>query len=101
MKDYHFNMLYSTEDEEYSADIPDLKHCFASGETPEEARHVRKVTSVGDGNRTPGSAAAVEDDGEPFEEKMARLTATLREQFAESARLERIIEENLRRLGDG
>lgn len=51
---------------------------------------------------TPGryvGAADVEDDGEPFEEKMARLTATLREQFAESARLEAIIKENLAKLG--
>ncbi len=39
---------------------------------------------------TPGryvGAEEVEDDGEPFEEKMARLVATLEEQFAESARL--------------
>jgi len=39
---------------------------------------------------TPGryiSAAEQEDDGEPFIEKMARLTEQLREQFAESARL--------------
>lgn len=51
---------------------------------------------------TPGryvGAADLDDDGEPFEEKMARLTATLREQFAESARLEQVITENLRRLG--
>jgi type I restriction enzyme M protein len=51
---------------------------------------------------TPGryvGAADVEDDGEPFEEKMARLTATLQEQFAESARLEAIIRQNLARLG--
>ena len=51
---------------------------------------------------TPGryvGAADVEDDGEPFAEKMERLTATLREQFAESARLERVITDNLRRLG--
>ncbi len=35
---------------------------------------------------TPGryvGAEEVEDDGEPFEEKMERLTATLREQQAE------------------
>jgi type I restriction enzyme M protein len=32
---------------------------------------------------------------------MARLTVQLNEQFAESARLERIIEENSRRLGYG
>jgi type I restriction enzyme M protein len=51
---------------------------------------------------TPGryvGAEAQADDGEPFEEKMARLTADLKAQFAESARLERIIQENLRRLG--
>jgi type I restriction enzyme M protein len=51
---------------------------------------------------TPGryvGAADVEDDGEPFEEKMARLTATLQEQFAESARLEQAIRDNLARLG--
>jgi len=51
---------------------------------------------------TPGryvGAADVEDDGEPFAEKMATLTAQLRDQFAESARLEGIIKENLARLG--
>jgi type I restriction enzyme M protein len=51
---------------------------------------------------TPGryvGAAAVEDDGEPFPEVMARLTEQLREQFAESARLEAVIRQNLARLG--
>jgi len=37
MKDYHINIFYSLEDEEYIADIPDLKFCSASGVTPEEA----------------------------------------------------------------
>ena len=37
MKDYHINVFYSEEDEGYIADIPDLKHCSAFGETPEEA----------------------------------------------------------------
>jgi len=37
MKDYHINIFYSQEDEEYIADIPDLKYCSASGTTPEEA----------------------------------------------------------------
>jgi type I restriction enzyme M protein len=53
---------------------------------------------------TPGryvGAEEVEDDGEPFEEKMARLTATLEQQFAESARLEAAIRANLRGLGYG
>ncbi len=37
MKDYHINVFYSEEDEGYIADIPDLKHCSAFGETPQEA----------------------------------------------------------------
>ena len=51
---------------------------------------------------TPGryvGAAAAEDDGEPFEEKMARLTAELAAQFEESARLEAAIRQNLSELG--
>ena len=43
-------------------------------------------------------AAEVEDDGEPFEEKMKRLTAKLEEQFAESAELEKAILQNLSSL---
>ena len=37
MKDYHINIFYSSEDEGYIADIPDLKFCSAFGSTPEEA----------------------------------------------------------------
>lgn len=47
---------------------------------------------------TPGryvGAEDIEDDGIPFEDKMERLTATLREQFAESAKLQAQIEANL------
>jgi type I restriction enzyme M protein len=50
---------------------------------------------------TPGryvGAEELEDDGEPFEEKLARLTAALDEQFAESEKLQRTISENLRTL---
>ncbi len=53
---------------------------------------------------TPGryvGAEAVEDDGEPFEEKMKRLTATLREQQKESAKLDAAIAANLKELGYG
>ena len=53
---------------------------------------------------TPGryvGAEEVEDDGEPFEEKMKRLTAQLNEQFKESARLEVEIRNNLSKLGYG
>ena len=51
---------------------------------------------------TPGryvGAAAEEDDGEPFAEKIARLTGTLKEQFEESDRLEKEIKANLAGLG--
>ena len=44
-------------------------------------------------------AADEEDDGEPFDEKMKRLIALLKQQQGEGARLDRVIGENLRRLG--
>jgi type I restriction enzyme M protein len=50
---------------------------------------------------TPGryvGAEEAEDDGEPFEQKMKRLTAKLEEQFAESAKLEKAIRQNLKTL---
>ena len=53
---------------------------------------------------TPGryvGAEEVEDDGEPFEEKMPRLVKELHEQFAESAKLEKAIRSNLEGLGYG
>lgn len=51
---------------------------------------------------TPGryvGAAEEEEDGEPFAEKMARLTGQLKVQFAESYRLEKQIKKNLEGLG--
>ncbi len=51
---------------------------------------------------TPGRYVGVEapeDDGEPFEEKMERLVATLREQTAQSEELTRLIWSNLEGLG--
>ena len=44
-------------------------------------------------------APETEDDGEPFPEKMARLTAQLTEQFAKGDRLEAEIKKNLAGLG--
>ncbi|MBC6433318.1 type II toxin-antitoxin system HicB family antitoxin [Nostoc sp. HG1] len=38
-KHYHINIFYSEEDEDYIADIPDLKYCSAFGSTEEEALH--------------------------------------------------------------
>lgn len=51
---------------------------------------------------TPGryvGAAEVEDDGEPIEEKLARLRAELEAQFTESARLAQVVREQLGRIG--
>ena len=53
---------------------------------------------------TPGryvGAAAPEDDGEPFADKMARLAGELRAQQAEGARLDAAIAASLERLGFG
>ncbi len=51
---------------------------------------------------TPGryvGAAAVEDDGEPIDEKIARLKTELLAAFDESARLEKVVREQLERIG--
>ncbi len=53
---------------------------------------------------TPGryvGAAEVEDDGEPFDEKMTRLTAELRKQMEEGAKLDKLIWQNLEDIGYG
>jgi len=51
---------------------------------------------------TPGryvGAEDIEEDDEPFNEKMKRLTAKLEEEFAESVKLEALIKRNLREFG--
>lgn len=53
---------------------------------------------------TPGryvGAAEQEDDGEPFEEKLLRLTAQWREQRTAATKLDAAIEANLKELGYG
>jgi len=53
---------------------------------------------------TPGryvGAEDIEDDHEPFDEKMARLTAVLRGQLEQSARLDKLIWANLEDIGYG
>lgn len=53
---------------------------------------------------TPGrytGAAAEEEDGEPFEEKMTRLTATLREQMNDGGKLDEQIRKALAGVGHG
>jgi type I restriction enzyme M protein len=75
------------------ADVPG----FCKSATLEEIRKHSHVCTPG---RYVG-AEAQEDDGEPFEEKMQRLTATLREQQAEAAKLDAAIAANLQELGYG
>ena len=76
--------------EEYE-DIPG----FCKSATLEEIRSHDYVL-------TPGRYVGVkaqEEDGEPFDDKMARLSAEWREQQAEAANLDAAIAENLRTLG--
>lgn len=67
---------------------------FCKAATLEEIRGHGFVLTPG---RYVGAEAAEEDD-EPFEEKLKRLTGKLEEQFAEGAKLESLIRDNLRRL---
>lgn len=67
--------------------------CFSA-----ELKDIHKNTYV----LTPGryvGAAEQEDDGEPFADKMQRLTTQLAEQFAQSTRLEQAIKADLAGLG--
>ena len=72
------------------ADVPG----FCQSATMEEVRKHGHVLTPG---RYVG-AAPLEDDGEPFEEKMARLTKQWREQQAEAVKLDAAIEDNLKKL---
>ncbi len=87
--------------------VADTFHAWQRGETYEDVagycasvdfQQIEKHDFV----LTPGryvGAPDQEDDGEPFAEKMARLIEQLREQFAESDRLEAEIKRNLGGLG--
>ncbi|MDQ3070730.1 MAG: SAM-dependent methyltransferase, partial [Acidobacteriota bacterium] len=75
------------------ADVPG----FCKSATLEEIRAHGHVLTPG---RYVG-AGAVEDNGEPFEEKMKHLAGTLREQQAEAATLDAAIAASLKELGFG
>jgi len=75
------------------ADIPG----FCKSATLDDIRHHNHILTPG---RYVG-AAEIEDDGEPFEEKMARLTAELKKQMAEGAKLDKLIWANLEDIGYG
>ena len=70
---------------------------FCKSATLDDIRHHGHILTPG---RYVG-AAEVEDDDEPFEDKMTRLTAELREQTAESAKLDKLIWANLEDIGYG
>ena len=70
---------------------------FCKSATLDDIRHHNHILTPG---RYVG-AAEVEDDGEPFEEKMARLTAALREQGEQAEKLDQIIRANLEDIGYG
>src|SRR5690606_36623390 len=89
------------------AKIADTSHAWQRGEGCEDVAGSCKSASLDEIKKhdfvlTPGryvGAQEEEDDGEPFAEKMARLTEQLREQFAESDRLEAEIKRNFGGLG--
>ncbi len=68
---------------------------FCKSATLEEIQSHGHVLTLG---RYVG-AEEVEDEGEPFEEKVPRLVAELNAQFAESAKLEAAITENFKSIG--
>ena len=82
-------------------------HNWQTGENYEDIAGFVKVAKLEELQKhdyvlTPGryvGAAAEEDDGEPFAEKMARLTGQLKTHFEESDRLEGEIKKNLAGLG--
>lgn len=89
--------------------VADTFHAWQLGEGYENAPGFCYSASLEDIRKhehvlTPGRYVGAEeqiDDGEAFADKMARLTAQLAEQFAESARLEGKIKKNLAGLGYG
>ena len=70
---------------------------FCRSATLDDIRHHNHILTPG---RYVG-AAEVEDDGEPFEEKMASLTAALREQGEQAEKLDQVIWANLEDIGYG
>jgi type I restriction enzyme M protein len=77
--------------------IPEEVAGFCKVATLDEVRHHKYALTPG---RYVG-AADVEDDGEPFEEKLPRLTALLREQMTQSADLDAAIEKVLAEVTHG
>ena len=83
-------------DKDWKAKYEDVPG-FCKSATLDDIRHHNHILTPG---RYVG-AAEVEDDGEPFKEKMARLTAALRGQMEDAAKLDRLIWANLEDIGYG
>ena len=90
------------------AKIAETVHAFQNGELEEEKGFSAAVSlsdiAKQDFILTPGryvGIAEAEDDGEPFEEKMQRLTGELKELFEKSHKLEDEIRERLGAIGYG
>lgn len=89
------------------AQVTDVYHAWQRGEGYEDVAGFCKSVKLDEIKKhgfvlTPGryvGAAEVEDDGEPFGEKMTRLTALLSGQFRESEQLETEVKRNLEGLG--
>ncbi len=89
--------------------IADVYHAWKKGDDYEDKPGWWKSATIEDIRRhgyvlTPGryvGAEEQEDDGVPFEKKMAELTAKLYEKFEESRKLEDAIKKNLKVLGFG
>lgn len=89
------------------AKVADTYHAWQDGNGYEDAAGFCFSAKLEDIQKndfvlTPGryvGAPEAEDDGEPFSEKMARLTTQLTEQFAEGERLKAEIKKNLAGLG--
>ncbi len=87
--------------------IADTFHAWKKGENYADEAGYCKAAKLADIKKhdyvlTPGryvGAAEQEADGEAFEDKMARLTAALNDQFTQSAKLEQTIRANLSALG--
>lgn len=87
-----FHAWRGTNEQEYTDELG-----FCKEATVEEVRNNDHILTPG---RYVGLAEQ-EDDGEPFEEKMTRLTSELSEQFAKSKELEEQIRKALGGIGYG
>jgi len=95
--------------EEDIAQIADTYHAWRDGKKYEDIAGFCKSTTVEDIRAqgyvlTPGryvGAAELEEDDEPFDEKMARLTKELEVQFEESEKLEKLIRTSRQKIDYG